>query len=67
MELVQAFVNENEVVAKGISQNMQECEEAGTNGPRIHRVWDVLEEVIKEHPVMLNRAPTLHETGRLGI
>ena len=26
-------------------------------------VWDVLEEVIKEHPVMLNRAPTLHRLG----
>jgi DNA-directed RNA polymerase subunit beta' len=27
------------------------------------RVWDVLEEVIREHPVMLNRAPTLHRLG----
>ena len=27
------------------------------------QVWDVLEEVIKEHPVMLNRAPTLHRLG----
>ena len=27
------------------------------------KVWDVLEEVIKEHPVMLNRAPTLHRLG----
>ena len=26
-------------------------------------VWDVLEEVIREHPVMLNRAPTLHRLG----
>ena len=26
-------------------------------------VWDVLEQVIKEHPVMLNRAPTLHRLG----
>ena len=26
-------------------------------------VWDVLERVIKEHPVMLNRAPTLHRLG----
>ena len=26
-------------------------------------VWDVLEEVIKEHPVLLNRAPTLHRLG----
>ena len=28
-----------------------------------HEVWDVLEEVIKEHPVLLNRAPTLHRLG----
>ena len=27
------------------------------------RVWDVLEDIIKEHPVMLNRAPTLHRLG----
>ena len=26
-------------------------------------VWDVLEEVIREHPIMLNRAPTLHRLG----
>ena len=26
-------------------------------------VWDILDEVIKEHPVMLNRAPTLHRLG----
>src|SRR5699024_4233317 len=31
---------------------------------RVHQeVWDVLEEVIKEHPVLLNRAPTLHRLG----
>ena len=27
------------------------------------RIWDILEEVIKEHPVLLNRAPTLHRLG----
>ena len=30
---------------------------------RRSEVWDVLEEVIKEHPVLLNRAPTLHRLG----
>src|SRR5699024_3543802 len=31
---------------------------------RVHpEVWDILEEVIKEHPVLLNRAPTLHRLG----
>ena len=29
-------------------------------------VWDILEEVIKEHPVLLNRAPTLHRLGHSG-
>src|SRR5438093_9066150 len=28
-----------------------------------HEVWDVLEEVIQDHPVLLNRAPTLHRLG----
>ncbi len=28
-------------------------------------VWDVLDEVIREHPIMLNRAPTLHRLGIL--
>ncbi|MFR3090527.1 MAG: hypothetical protein ACLTMP_01260 [Eggerthella lenta] len=31
--------------------------------PRASYVWDVLEEVITEHPVLLNRAPTLHRLG----
>src|SRR5258707_10706565 len=31
--------------------------------PMIPEVWDVLEEVIHEHPVLLNRAPTLHRLG----
>ena len=30
---------------------------------RAPRVWDILEEVIREHPVLLNRAPTLHRLG----
>ena len=29
-------------------------------------VWDILEEVIREHPIMLNRAPTLHRLGNPG-
>ena len=27
------------------------------------KVWDIVEDVIKEHPVLLNRAPTLHRLG----
>ena len=30
---------------------------------RLPEVWDILEEVIREHPVLLNRAPTLHRLG----
>ena len=30
-------------------------------------VWDILEEVIREHPVLLNRAPTLHRLGHPGV
>ena len=40
----------------------QECKEDGRAAAR-PQVWDVLEDVIKEHPVMLNRAPTLHRLG----
>ena len=32
-----------------------------------NKVWDALEDVIKDHPVMLNRAPTLHRLGISGI
>ena len=60
IELFKPFVMK-ELVAKGISQNIKNAkklvEKLDTS------VWDVLEEVIKEHPVMLNRAPTLHRLG----
>ncbi len=41
-----------------ISRRLRRCVEHLEND-----VWDVLEDVIKEHPVMLNRAPTLHRLG----
>jgi len=60
IELFKPFVMK-ELVARGISQNIKNAkklvEKLDTS------VWDVLEEVIKEHPVMLNRAPTLHRLG----
>src|SRR5699024_1274157 len=50
-----------ELVEQGIAHNIKS---AKRKIERIHPdVWDVLEEVIKEHPVMLNRAPTLHRLG----
>ncbi|MCI6810843.1 MAG: DNA-directed RNA polymerase subunit beta' [Lachnospiraceae bacterium] len=60
IELFKPFVMK-ELVSRGISQNIKNAkklvERLDTS------VWDVLEEVIREHPVMLNRAPTLHRLG----
>ena len=50
-----------ELVEKGLAHNIKS---AKRKIERVHpEVWDVLEEVIKEHPVLLNRAPTLHRLG----
>jgi len=50
-----------EMIARGISSNMKH---AKTLIERLDdRIWKVLEDVIKEHPVLLNRAPTLHRLG----
>ena len=50
-----------ELVANGTSHNIKNAKKMVE---RLQpEVWDVLEEVIKEHPVMLNRAPTLHRLG----
>ena len=60
IELFKPFVMK-ELVARGIAQNIK-------NAKRMvekvrPEVWEVLEDVIKEHPVLLNRAPTLHRLG----
>ena len=60
IELFKPFVMK-ELVAKGISQNIKNAKKLVEKLDA--QVWDVLEEVIKEHPVMLNRAPTLHRLG----
>lgn len=60
LELFKPFVMK-ELVSKGLAHNIKS---AKRKVERIHpEVWDVLEEVIKEHPVLLNRAPTLHRLG----
>jgi len=60
IELFKPFVMK-ELVAKGYAHNIKS---AKRKIERLHpEVWDVLEEVIKEHPVLLNRAPTLHRLG----
>lgn len=60
LELFKPFVMK-ELVAKGLAHNIKS---AKRKVERISpEVWDVLEDVIKEHPVLLNRAPTLHRLG----
>ena len=60
IELFKPFVMK-ELVARGISQNIKNAKKLVERLDT--QVWDVLEEVIREHPVMLNRAPTLHRLG----
>ncbi len=60
LELFKPFVMK-ELVSKGLAHNIKS---AKRKVERVNpEVWDVLEEVIKEHPVLLNRAPTLHRLG----
>ncbi|WP_110113963.1 DNA-directed RNA polymerase subunit beta' [Bacillus sp. CGMCC 1.16541] len=60
LELFKPFVMK-ELVERGLAHNIKSAKR------KIERVqpevWDVLESVIKEHPVLLNRAPTLHRLG----
>ena len=60
IELFKPFVMK-ELVSRGISQNIKSAKKLVERLDT--QVWDVLEDVIKEHPVMLNRAPTLHRLG----
>src|SRR5438105_8490812 len=60
LELFKPFVM-RELVSKGHTQNIKSAKRMVE---RVRpEVWDVLDEVIKEHPVLLNRAPTLHRLG----
>ena len=60
IELFKPFVMK-ELVGRGISQNIKAAKKLVERLDG--QVWDVLEDVITEHPVMLNRAPTLHRLG----
>ena len=51
----------NGLVSKDIASNIKAAKRMIEN--QDERVWDIVEEKIKEHPVMLNRAPTLHRLG----
>ncbi len=60
LELFKPFVMK-ELEKRGISQNIKNAKKLVE---RVNpQVWDILEDVIKAHPVMLNRAPTLHRLG----
>ncbi|QDS36699.1 DNA-directed RNA polymerase subunit beta' [Brevibacillus brevis] len=60
LELFKPFVMK-ELVSKGLAHNIKS---AKRKVERVQpEVWDVLEDVIREHPVLLNRAPTLHRLG----
>ncbi len=60
IELFKPFVMK-ELVQNGTAHNIKSAKKMVERLQT--EVWDVLEEVIKEHPVMLNRAPTLHRLG----
>ena len=60
LELFKPFVM-RQLVEKGFAHNIKSAKRIVE---RVRpEVWDVLEEVIKDHPVLLNRAPTLHRLG----
>ena len=60
LELFKPFVMER-LVNTGVVHNVKSAKRMVDRGET--RVWDILESVIKEHPVLLNRAPTLHRLG----
>ncbi|WP_243303377.1 DNA-directed RNA polymerase subunit beta' [Geothrix oryzisoli] len=60
LELFKPFIF-NRLEHKGFAATIRQAKEMVEEGRP--EVWDVLEEVIKDHPVLLNRAPTLHRLG----
>ena len=60
LELFKPFIYAR-LEAMGIATTIKAAKKEVESGTPV--VWDILEEVIKEHPVMLNRAPTLHRLG----
>lgn len=60
LELFKPFIF-SKLELRGIASTIKAAKKMVEN--EIPEVWDILEEVIREHPVMLNRAPTLHRLG----
>ena len=61
LELFKPFVMDK-LVKEGFAHNIKSAKSIVEKVKP--EVWDVLEDVIKSHPVLLNRAPTLHRLGR---
>ena len=60
LELFKPFVY-NKLEERGLATTIKQAKRAVDQ--EVTEVWDILAEVVKEHPVMLNRAPTLHRLG----
>ena len=60
LELFKPFIF-RKLIDRNLTQNIKSARRAVDRGKPI--VWDILDEVIKDHPVLLNRAPTLHRLG----
>ena len=60
LELFKPFVMKK-LVDQAIASNIKSAKKMVERGRE--EVWDILDDVIKEHPVLLNRAPTLHRLG----
>ena len=64
LELFKPFIY-NKLEERGLVSTIKQAKEMVEQ--QRGEVWDILEEVIREHPVLLNRAPTLHRLGHPGV
>jgi len=64
LELFKPFVL-REIIVEGLAPNVKSARFVFEE--RIPEVWDILERLVKDHPVLLNRAPTLHRLGILAF
>ena len=60
LELFKPFIY-NKLIKRGYASSIKNAKRTLEQGESI--VWDILDEVIREHPILLNRAPTLHRLG----
>ncbi len=60
LELFKPFVM-NRLIAKGEAHNIKTAKKRAEDADA--KIWDTLEEIVRDHPVLLNRAPTLHRLG----